>query len=113
MKINLTKKQYETLTKAMEVGSSVYGILGDSIEGDYKKQSDEIENLRKYLLGLAHDFGFDDMTEKFRGKLIMSDNFSEKMHEAIDDYNDETFWHELETRLGKRDFERTMTKAER
>lgn len=113
MKINLTKKQYETLIKAVEIGSSVYGILGDSIEGDYKKESDEIDNLQKYLLDFASDFGFDDMTEKFEGELIMSDDFSEKMQEAMDDYDDEIFWHELETRLGKRDFERTMTEAEK
>lgn len=113
MKINLTKKQYESLIKAVEAGSSVYGILGDMVSDDYKKESDEIEDLQEYLLGFASDFGFPHMTEKFEGELIMSDDFSEKLHEAIDDYNDETFWHELEIRLGKRDFERTITEAEK
>lgn len=97
----------------MEAGSSVYGILGDMVSDDYKKESDEIEDLQEYLLGFASDFGFPDMTEKFEGELIMSDDFSEKLHEAIDDYNDETFWHELEIRLGKRDFGRTITEAEK
>lgn len=113
VKINLSKKQYETMIKAVEAGSSIYGILGDMVSDDYKKESNEIEDLQKYLLGFASDFGSSDMTEKFKGELIMSDDFSEKMEEVMDDYDDEIFWHELETRLGKRDFERTMTKAEK
>lgn len=113
MKINLTKKQYEHLIKAVEAGDSVYGILGDSVSDAYKKQSDEIENLRRYLLSFAAEFGRKDMTEQFHGKTIMNGELSEKLHEAIEDYDDETFWHELETRLGKRDFEKTMTEAEK
>lgn len=69
--------------------------------------------MRNYLLGFADDHGFEDMTEMFMGKMIMSDEWSEKLHEVIEDYNDENFWHELETRLSKRDFGRTMTEAER
>ncbi|MFP4539961.1 MAG: hypothetical protein ACLFNN_03445, partial [Candidatus Paceibacterota bacterium] len=83
------------------------------VSEEYKKESNNIEELRNYLLGFAADHGFEDMTEMFMGKMIMSDEWSEKLHEVIEDYNDENFWHELETRLGKRDFERTMTEAER
>ncbi len=113
MKINLSKKQFETLIKVVEAGSSVYGILGDSVSEEYKKESNDIEELRKYLIGFANGYGFEDMTEIFMGKLIMSDEWSEKLHEVIEDYDDQTFWHELETRLGKRDFERTMTEEEK
>lgn len=112
MKINLTKKQFEVLMKAISAGSSVYGILGDSVSEEYKEESNEIEELRTYFLGLAKDFGMAEMTEEFMGDLIMSDEFSEKYHEVIEEYNDETFWHDLEVRLGKRDFERTITDAE-
>lgn len=113
MKINLTKKQYECLVKAIDAGSSVYGILGDSVSEDYKQQSNEINDLQHYLLGFASEFGVEYMTERFRGEIIMSDDLSEKLREAMDDYDDETFWHELEVRLGKRDFERTITEAEK
>lgn len=113
MTVNLSKEQFETLIKAVQAGASVYGILGDSVSEEYKKESDDIEKLRSYLLGVATDYGFEDMTEMFMGKMIMSDEWSEKLHEVIDEYNNETFWHELETRLGKRDFWRTITEAER
>lgn len=113
MKIDLTKKQYECLIKVIEAGSSVYSILGDSVSEEYKNQSNEIEDLREYFIGLASNFGMDDITEEFEGELIMSDDFSEKLREAMDDYDNEIFWDELETRLGKRDFERTMTPEER
>lgn len=95
-----------------EIASSVYGILGDAVSDDYKKQSDEIDSLSDYLFNFAQDFGCPELTEKFMGKTIPSDAFSEKMQIVMDDYDNETFWHELETRLGKRDFERTMTKEE-
>jgi len=112
MKIDLTKKQYECLIKALEAADSVYGILGDSMPEDYKKQSDQIDDLRKYLLGFASEFSAEYMIEKFHGEIIMSDELSESLQEVMNDYDNETFWHELETRLGKRDFDRTITEAE-
>lgn len=112
MKINLTKKQYECLIKAIEAGSSVYGILGDTVADYYKPQSIEIENLQDYFLNFAHDFGMENITEEFQGNLITSNDYSEQMEEAMDDYNNETFWNELQVRLGKRDFSRTMTALE-
>ena len=42
----------------------------------------------------------------------MSDDYSEKLQEVVDDYDEDVFWHGLETRLGKRDFMRTATEAE-
>lgn len=113
MKINFTKKQYETLIRGLDAGSSVYGILGDNISEEYKKKSNEIESLEDYLLGFAKDFGREDMTQEFRGKLIMSDELDEELQETMDEYDNDIFWHELELRLGKRDFGQTMTDAER
>jgi hypothetical protein len=113
MKINLTKKQYLTLIRALEAGNSVYGILGDNVSDEYKERSNEIDELCNYFLDFAKDFGKKELTEKFMGELIMSEKFSEKFHEAIEDYDEENFWHELEVRLGKRDFFRSMTKEEK
>ncbi|KKR91556.1 MAG: hypothetical protein UU43_C0004G0004 [Candidatus Falkowbacteria bacterium GW2011_GWA2_41_14] len=95
MKIDLTKKQYECLIKALEVADSVYGILGDSMPEDYKKQSDQIDDLRKYLLGFASEFSAEYMIEKFHGEIIMSDELSESLQEVMNDYDNETFWHDL------------------
>ena len=102
MEIQLTKEQYKMLVKAVMVGESVYGILGDSVSEEYKKESDEMEKLSDYILGLAKDFGYAELAEEYRGHIIPSDAFSEEMQLVTDDYDDETFWHELETRLRKR-----------
>src|SRR3989344_1338109 len=105
MIINISKKQYECLIAAMEASFSVYGILGDLIPKKYKKQSDDTEDLRAYLLSLASEFDAEHIIQKFHEEVILSDITSDALQAAMDDYNDETFWHELETRLGKRDFE--------
>lgn len=113
MKINISKKQYECLMMTMEASASVYGILGDSHPEQYKKRSDELEYLQAYLLSVASEFDAEHMTQQFDGEVMISDIMSDVLQEVIRDYNDETFWHELETRLGKRDFERTETAVEK
>ncbi|MFH1189006.1 MAG: hypothetical protein V1652_04165 [bacterium] len=113
MQIDLTKEQYECLVKALETGSSVYGVLGDCVSDDYKKESDEMEQLQKYFLSFASDFSMGYITEQFDEELIMSDEYSEQLQEAMNDYDDATFWHELMVRLGQRDLERTATEEEK
>ena len=51
MKINITKKQYRQLIKAMALANATFGILGDtSVDSDYKQQSNDLEEFEKYLL---------------------------------------------------------------
>lgn len=95
------------------ITGDVYGILGDDVSEEYKKESDKLEKLREYILEHAEDFGCAELAEKYLGETIPSDDFSEEMQTVIDDYDDDVFWHELETRLGKRDLERDMSDAER
>lgn len=113
MKVDLTKKQYESLVMAITAGSSVYGILADNVSDSYQKQYKQLDDLADYFLSLADEFGASEFTEEFMGSLIMNDKLAAKLHQAIEDYNDDVFWYELEVRLGKRDFGRTMTAAER
>ena len=113
MKINFTKKQYEDLIYALEAGFHVYGILGDAVSREnYKERSNRIEELNEYFFSFAEKFGMEDLVEEFRGKIIPKDEFSEKLFEIMDEYNNETFWHELETRFGQREFDRTKTEEE-
>ncbi len=111
--IELTENQYECLLGAVEIGSSMYGILGDVDSKKYGKRSDEAEALRSYLLSLAPEYGAGEIVERFENEIVVSDALSEKLEEALDDYDDEIFWFELETRLGNRDFERMMTEDEK
>ncbi|MBU2530813.1 MAG: hypothetical protein KKD35_07220 [Elusimicrobia bacterium] len=113
MKIKLTKEQFINLLTMSHITNSVLGILGDVLpETDYKKKSDEMEGLEKYLLRYAQDFDCGDMVEDFHRETIMKEEIYEEMNDIIEDYDDYIFWNELETRMGKRDFGRTITKEE-
>ena len=110
MKIDLTKGQYVNLLKMAHIANSVLGILGGVLpETEYKKKSDEIENLEDYFISYARDFGCGDLVKDFHGKTLMKDEIYEKIQEIMDEYDDYIFWNELEVRMGKRDFERTIT----
>jgi len=115
MEIKLTKEQYINLLGMSHIANSVLGILGDALpeETNYKKKSDEMENLEDYFLKYARDFGYDNLVEEFHGKTLMKEEIYEKLQEIMDEYDDYTFWNELEVRMGKRDFERTMTEEDK
>jgi len=110
MKIELSKEQFINLLKMSDIANNVLGILGDVLPGtDYKKASDRMEGIEEYLLGYAKDFRCEDMTEEFHGKTLLKDEIYEEIREIMDEYDDYIFWDELETRMGKRNFERTIT----
>ena len=112
MEINFSKKQYLDLVKAVETADMIYGLIGDYIPDDYQAESHNISKLQEYLLKLAPAFGCGEIMEEFRGSAIMSEEFSEGIDAAMVDYDEITFCNELEMRLGKRDFARTVTKEE-
>jgi len=114
MKIELTKEQYINLLTMSHIANSVLGILGDVIpETDYKKKSDEMEKLEEYLLRYTREFDCGNMVEDFHGKILLRDEIYEKINNIVEDYDDYIFWSELETRMGKRDFEREMTEEDK
>lgn len=116
MKINFTKKQYDNLITMSQLSGYVLGILGDSYCGDevdYKKLSNEHEELEKYILSFADDFGVGDKIDSYGDDIFLSDDESEKYYEIMSDYDDYAFWSELENRLARRDFSRTITEAEK
>jgi len=113
MKIDISKKQYETLVKSLETASWVYGALSDEVDEKYQVETDEIEVLRDELLEMASEFGCADMAEDFKGHVILSDKWSDRMDEVLETYDDYSLWHELEIRLGQRDFARTVSEKEK
>lgn len=113
MKIELNQKEYRNLIRAVEVGNSVYGILGDLVDGKrYKKTSLDVENLQRKLLSFAPDFDCSGMVEKYENRLILNDEWSDRILNDLDEYDEENFWSELETALGKRDFMRDIRPEE-
>lgn len=112
--MDLTKEQYIKILEMNHIANGILGILGDVMpdETGYKKKSDEATELEDYFISYAKDFGCEDMTEEFHGKTLLKEEIYEKIQEIMDEYDDYIFWNELETRMGKRDFERTKTEDE-
>ena len=108
MELKLNKSQYAELLEAVLINSWVKGLMYDQGLHDNKKY-DEIEN---YLLENAKFFGCEKLAELFHGHIVPSDKFSQKVDTLMEEYNQDNFWHELEMRLGQREFARTVTKEE-
>lgn len=109
MQIELSKEQFKEMLLATMLYSFIRGGLADDKGEDYKKY----EKLENYLLKIAEDNGFNNLVEKFQGHLIPSDELSELEEKIMSEYDDDAFWHQLTTRLGRRDFWRTVTPAEK
>ena len=109
MQIELTKEQFKEMLLAAMLYSWVYGGLADRKGENFEK----FEKLAEYLLKVAKDNNLNDLVERFHDNLVPSDELSEIEEEIIEEYDDDTFWHELTTRLGKRDFWRTVTPEEK
>ena len=109
MKINLTKKQYETLAKAVYLGNWMANAQRtDAPDDPHMKEYNEIAD---YIYSFAKDFGFPD---DFEAGLEFSDGEDDppeasRLHE---EYDEETFWDELCDRFGERDFFRKYSKDE-
>ena len=109
MRIELTKEQFKEMLLAAMLYSWVRGGLVDSRGEDFKKY----EELEKYLLKIAKDNELQDLVEEFHDHLVPTDELAELEEEIMEEYDDDIFWHELVTRLGGRDFWRTVTPEER
>lgn len=101
MKINLTKKQYETLLKLLYLGEWVVNAhrTDDRVE--------DFEEFEQYILSFYKDFdmqryvAYDERLKMFFPTREFEDETG--VEEYIDEYNDNTFWDELIYRLANRD----------
>ncbi len=114
MKIEFNQKEYRNLVRAVGMGNVIYGILGDMVDRrKYKKTSLDMHELQDKILSFARDFSCGSLVDEYDGKMILSDEWSEKIFDDSNYYDEETFWHELVARLGKRDFFRDIRPEER
>lgn len=110
MKIELTKNQYRDLLLSVIIGEYIREAV-DEQNGKDIRNTHDMEN---YLMSLAKDFDSEDMVENFEGEfLVPSDKVIKEYHDHyIEEFEEESFWHNLITRLGQRDFDKNATKAE-
>lgn len=113
MKINITKQQYKDLIVMSGVADSIFGLLGDFVSDDYKKQSDRMHALENYLLQFAKDFGYSEAADMSDGEFCMDDDFFEDTIMPItDDYDEYILYTELSNKLALRDFREDHTEEE-
>ena len=111
MKINISKKQYEVLIKALEMSSFIYGPLSDMVDKKFKKDSDEIESLEKYFLTYAKDFHFEKNLCS-PDELHLDEDYYMKILDDLEQYDDRQLFDNLANELAKRDFRNKYSKKE-
>jgi len=110
MELKLNNEQFRELLIDVVIGTYIREAVLDARGEDFE----DVGKLQEYLLFVAKDFNAEDMVENFKGSLIPSEKVCEEYHDKnIEEYNDNEFWHRLETDLGKRDFLKTLTDEER
>lgn len=114
MIIELTPQDCRALVLALEAGSTVYGTLSDDdgAAAEHAVTYERIEKVIQSVLTSAERHGLAGIAERFHGELIPDNDLSLDAERAMDEYNNETFWFELEVRLGQRDFQQTKTAAD-
>jgi len=109
MKIEISKEQLKEMILAAMFYDWILGGLADSKGEDFEKYG----KLESFLLKVAKENNFNDLTEEFHNTLVPTDELSEFQEEIIEEYDSDVFWHELEVAFGKRDFWRTVTPEEK
>jgi hypothetical protein len=107
MKINFTKKEYQTLLEMLYVGDWVLHAHVEK-ETDKTNETKTYKEFEQKILALAHEFGmgkFVECNEK-SGENFLSKEFTRnnEIRKYIEKFENATFWEELIERLARRDF---------
>ncbi|OPX98085.1 MAG: hypothetical protein A4E60_03115 [Syntrophorhabdus sp. PtaB.Bin047] len=101
MKIAFTKKQFETLLKAVYLGTRTVNAYEDDLEGN------EYVELQNYVFGFAKDFGLEKYVDYDKAQKAVWPSADleedEALNEFIDRYDDFTFLDKLIYNLAGRD----------
>ena len=108
MKINITKKQYETLLKMVQ-----YGFWVTSAKDEDPHQRDEFSEMEQYLMSFAKDFDFEGVEYDSQYQVYdLTVEQEEEIHQVIDQYEDMVLWDKLAYYLARRDFAAELTEQE-
>jgi hypothetical protein len=103
MKINFTKREYQSLLDLLYVSDWIMSAY-DETENSKPLPHDQLE---QRLLSHAKDFGFEHYVDqdKAGGRYYPTRQFEDETiaQEIIDQYDEDTFWDELAHRLAQRD----------
>ncbi|KKQ91732.1 MAG: hypothetical protein UT58_C0004G0026 [Microgenomates group bacterium GW2011_GWC1_39_7b] len=110
--MKFTKGELKELILTLIVGSWVREAV-DEYNGEEYKSPSRHEKLLKYFLELSEKLGYEDLFEKFKGELIVSNSLGKEEDKIMEIFHEDVFWEELQTRMGKRDFFKSITKEEK
>lgn len=103
MKINITKKEYRLLLDILYLGEWMLAAHDCEDLPENEKYRDVIQKFYSY----AKEMGYENLIEadKTSNKYYETREFESIsiVHGAIDNYNDETFWEKLVSKLAIRD----------
>lgn len=113
--IELTKKQFLALLKAVYLGNWVANSYRDGSTED--PHLPEYENIEDYIFSLAPKFSLEkyvthdleDGDKYYPTNLFEQTTDVHKLHDA---YDEETFWDELTDRMGTKDFLKKYSKEQ-
>lgn len=112
MKINITKKQYWNLMRALYMADWMANAICEA----GMKEDDDIKQIRDYIFSFAKQMGYgnyvtyDKETEKYYADFDLDDEPSARA--LIDRYDEYSFWDEAIGRFGERDFFNKYTEQE-
>lgn len=110
MKMNFTKREYQVLLEMIYLADWMLHAH------EPRKQEDAYHALEQKILGLARDFGCEDLVEHSErlNEYFPTETLEESdaIQGSIQEYDDATFWDGLITRLAERDVWRKHTEQE-
>jgi hypothetical protein len=109
IQLMLSRRQFQELIELVYIGGYVRNAVKES-EETYDVDCDNALEQVLYDLALVHSIPGIKKTDSWY--VGPSREHEQKLHGVIREFEDESFWNELEVRLGKRDFERSMTPVE-
>jgi hypothetical protein len=108
MKNTFTEAQLREIFLSVEVGFRVREAVADAMGADMGPMRDAREALFRH----AKEAGIDDWVSGEGEKLEPTTAFDDLVESILREYDEDTFWLELEGRLGERDFDVYASDAE-
>ena len=102
MKINFTKKEYQILVTMIEIADWIMNAFHSNDRVDTKDH----RSLRNKILTHADEMGMKGCYEKDGDAYYETYEYEENSQQSkfIDEYDEESFWEQLVTRLTNRDY---------
>lgn len=100
MLIEMNERQYRALLKMVWLGNWAINAHREPDE-----TQTEYNDLEQHLMAQAHSFGQEELVQFIQDdhRFYTASGFEEELLAVVDEYDDHTFWSQLESRLTERD----------